>query len=76
MLVVEKADGSKETTILSRKQALATAVAANLDLVQGEIAFASYNAYVQRIQHTYMYNTRVIPRDQMFLRFLLMRFIS
>ena len=36
MLVVEKADGSKETTVVSRKQALAAAVAANLDLVQGE----------------------------------------
>lgn len=36
MLVVEKADGSKEATVVSRKQALAAAMAANLDLVQGE----------------------------------------
>ena len=36
MLVLEKADGSTETTVVSRKQALDAARIANLDLVQGE----------------------------------------
>lgn len=37
LLVLETADGNKETTLVSRQQALAAADAANLDLVQGEL---------------------------------------
>lgn len=35
-LVVEKADGSTESTVLSREDALEAAKAADLDLVQGQ----------------------------------------
>lgn len=37
MLVLERPDGSTETTVVSRKQALEAAQTANLDLVQGEM---------------------------------------
>lgn len=39
MLVLERPDGSSETTVVSRKHALDAARTANLDLVQGEIGW-------------------------------------